>query len=254
MLIVISPAKTLNFKSPKNIQDYTIPAFIKESSRLIKELQKYTPEDLSELMSVSPTIGRLNFERFHEWKTDINPENDKQAILAFNGNVYLGLKANTFNIEDFSFAQQHLRILSGLYGVLRPLDLMKAYRLEMGTHLKTRSYSNLYQFWDDKITNEINKQLREIKSKTLINLASAEYFKSIQLKNLKATVITPEFREDRDGKFEVISIYAKKARGLMSRFIIKNRLDDPEDIKHFEEEGYRFNDHLSKKPVWVFSR
>jgi len=205
-------------------------------------------------MKVSTKIADLNFDRYEAWKKPFTPKNAKQAILAFKGDVYTGLDAESFKADDFKFAQNHLRVLSGLYGLLRPLDLMQPYRLEMGTKLDTEEGKNLYEFWGSDITQGLNKQLKKIKSDTLINLASNEYFKSVKSKELNATIITPAFKEYKNGEYKMIGIYAKKARGLLSRYIIKNMLSDPEDFKSFNEEGYRFNKTLSKGNNWVFTR
>ena len=205
-------------------------------------------------MNVSAKIADLNFDRYESWKKPFTQKNAKQAVLAFKGDVYTGLNAESFNTADFKFAQSHLRVLSGLYGLLRPLDLMQPYRLEMGTRLKTDQGKNLYEFWGTDITQGLNKQLKKIKSDTLINLASNEYFKSVKPQELNAEIITPAFKEFKNGDYKMIGIYAKKARGLLSRYIIQNKLSDPEDIKLFNEDGYKFNKKLSKGSNWVFTR
>ena len=205
-------------------------------------------------MKVNSQIAELNYERFFRWNPDFNMENANHTLLSFKGDVFLGIDALSFTHDDFKFAQSHLRVLSGLYGLLRPLDLMQPYRLEMGTKLDTEEGKNLYEFWGSDITEGLNKQLKKIKSDTLINLASNEYFKSVKPKELNATIITPAFKEYKNGEYKMIGIYAKKARGLLSRYIIKNKLSDPEDLKSFNEEGYRFNKTLSKGNNWVFTR
>lgn len=254
MLIVISPAKTLDYETPPKTKVFTIPDYLKQSQQLINRLRNLSSLDISELMKVSTKIADLNFDRYESWKKPFTEKNAKQAILAFKGDVYTGLDAETFKADDFKFAQKHLRVLSGLYGLLRPLDLMQPYRLEMGTKLQTDSGKNLYEFWGSDITEGLNAQLKKIKSKTLINLASNEYFKSVKPKELNAEIITPAFKEFKNGEYKMIGIYAKKARGLLSRYIIQNKLNDPEDIKSFDEEGYRFNKTLSKGNNWVFTR
>lgn len=254
MLIVISPAKTLDFESPPATDTYTQPDFLKESKKLVRELQQLTPEDISKLMGISPKLGELNFQRYMNWKTPFKPGNARQAVLAFKGDVYTGLDAQRFSRRDFDFAQKHLRILSGLYGVLRPLDLMQPYRLEMGTRLPNPRGDTLYDFWGGRITEALNEQLAAIKSRTLINLASNEYFKAVQPGALRAEVITPVFKDLKGGKYKVVSFYAKKARGLMSAYIIVNRLRKPDDIKGFDWEGYSYNDDLSTAREWVFTR
>jgi len=205
-------------------------------------------------MKVSVKIADLNFDRYESWDKTFTTSNAKQTALAFKGDVYTGLDAESFNAKDFKFAQQHLRVLSGLYGLLRPLDLMQPYRLEMGTKLKTGHAKNLYEFWGSTITEGLNTQLKKIKSEILINLASNEYFKSIKPKELNAEIITPAFKEFKNGDYKMIGIYAKKARGMLSRYIIKHQLSNAEDIKTFDEEDYTFNKRLSQGNTWVFTR
>ena len=254
MLIVISPAKTLDYETTPKTKVFTTPDYLDHSQRLISRLRNFSSLDISGLMKVSAKIADLNFDRYESWKTPFTEKNAKQAILAFKGDVYTGLDAESFKADDFKFAQKHLRVLSGLYGLLRPLDLMQPYRLEMGTRLKTDEGKNLYEFWGSDITEGLNNQLKKIKSDTLINLASNEYFKSVKPKELNARIITPAFKEFKNGEYKMIGIYAKKARGLLSRYIIKNKLSDPEDLKLFNEEGYKFNKTLSKGNNWVFTR
>jgi len=254
MLIVISPAKTLDYETTPKTKVFTTPDYLDHSQCLINRLRNFSSLDISDLMKVSAKIADLNFERYESWKKPFTEKNAKQAILAFKGDVYTGLDAESFKADDFKFAQKHLRVLSGLYGLLRPLDLMQPYRLEMGTKLKTDAGKNLYEFWGSDITNGLNKQLKKIKSDTLINLASNEYFKSVKPKELNAEIITPAFKEFKNGEYKMIGIYAKKARGLLSRYIIQNKLSDPEDLKSFNEEGYKFNKKLSKGNNWVFTR
>lgn len=254
MLIVVSPAKTLDYETPPKTKIHTVPDFLKESQKLIKRLREFAPQDISELMNVSSNIADLNFDRYKSWSINFSEKNAKQALLAFKGDVYTGLDAETFSAKDFKFAQQHLRMLSGLYGLLRPLDLMKPYRLEMGTRLSTERGKNLYEFWGSEITQALNQQLKKIKSDYLINLASNEYFKSVKPKELNAEIITPAFKDYKAGQYKMIGVYAKKARGSLSRFIIQNQLTDPEDIKDYAVDGYRYNESLSKGNTWVFSR
>ncbi len=254
MLIVISPAKTLDYETPAKTKTFTIPDYLDYSQRLINRLRNFSALDIAELMKVSSKIAELNFDRYESWKTPFTEKNAKQAILAFKGDVYTGLDAESFKAADFKFAQQHLRVLSGLYGLLRPLDLMQPYRLEMGTKLKTDAGKNLYEFWGSVITDGLNKQLKKIKSDTLINLASNEYFKAVKPGELNGQIITPAFKEYKNGDYKMIGIYAKKARGMLSRFIIQNKLTDVDAIKDFAEEGYRFNKKLSKGNNWVFTR
>jgi cytoplasmic iron level regulating protein YaaA (DUF328/UPF0246 family) len=254
MLIVVSPAKTLDYESPPKTRVFTRPDYLDNSQELISHLRQLSSLDISELMKVSVKIADLNFGRYKTWNKKFTEKNAKQSVLAFKGDVYTGLDAESFSSKDFSFAQKHLRILSGLYGLLRPLDLMQPYRLEMGTKLDTRRGKNLYEFWDSTITEGLNKQLNKIKSDTLINLASNEYFKAVKPKELNAEIITPAFKEYKDGEYKMIGIYAKKARGMLSRYIIQNQLIDPADMKSFTEDGYKFNKKLSKANTWVFSR
>jgi len=254
MLIVISPAKKLDYETPSKTSVFTTPDYMSDSKRLIQRLRDFSALDLAELMKLSMKLAELNFDRYEAWKPTCTEKNAKQAILAFQGDVYQGLDAASFSAADFKFAQQHLHILSGLYGLLRPLDLMQPYRLEMGTRLETDRGKNLYEFWGSTITEGLNKQLKKLKTDTLINLASNEYFKSVKTKELDANIITPAFKEFKNGDYKMIGIYAKRARGLMSRYIIKNKLNDPEALKEFDEEGYRFSSKLSKGNNWVFTR
>lgn len=254
MLIVISPAKTLDFETPPTIKSHTKPAMLKQSQTLIDNLRNHSALDLAELMKLSMKLAELNFERYHDWKTPFTTRNAKQAALAMKGDVYTGLAAESLSEADFDFAQQHLRILSGLYGVLKPLDLMRPYRLEMGTKLATDSGKDLYAFWGEEITRAINKALKAQGDDVLINLASNEYFKSIKQKLIKGRIITPQFKEKKDDGYRMIGFFAKRARGLMSRYIIEKRLQDPEDIKHFRKDGYRYSKQQSKGDQWVFIR
>ncbi|GAB3369838.1 peroxide stress protein YaaA [Spongiibacter taiwanensis] len=253
MLVVISPAKTLDFDTPPHIDQHTQPDFLKQSRQLIGELQQLNPEQISSLMSISGKLGELNHQRFMNWKTPFKPTNAKPAALAFRGDVYTGLDADSLTEDDFAFAQDHLRILSGLYGLLRPLDLIQPYRLEMGTRFQNTGGDNLYQFWGDRLTQALNKQLKEA-GPVLINLASKEYFSAVQPGKLNADVITPVFKDCKNGKYKIISFYAKKARGLMSAYIIKHRLTDPEGLKAFDSEGYYFSPEQSTAREWVFLR
>ena len=254
MLVVVSPAKNLDFQSPALIDDFSQPQLLKEAKMLISRCKKLSPADIASLMSLSDKLAGLNADRYAAWTVPFSPANAKQAILAFNGDVYVGLDANSFSAGDFAFAQQQLRILSGLYGVLRPLDLMQAYRLEMGTRLDTKQGDNLYQFWGDTITRTLNQTLQDQGGEVLINLASNEYFKSVKTKLLKATIVTPEFKDEKGGQYKVISFFAKKARGMMARYIIQHRLKDPEQLKHFNLGGYQYSEALSTTNKLVFTR
>lgn len=254
MLTVISPAKTLDYETPAATEAYTQPMQLTQSRKLIRRLRELGSDDLARLMSISDNLAELNRQRFRKWKTPFKPDNARQALFAFKGDVYLGLDAYSLDTDSIDYAQQHLRILSGLYGLLRPLDLMQPYRLEMGTRLSTDAGSNLYQFWDERITRSLNQELKQTGASCLINLASNEYFKAVKPKLLQAEIITPTFREYRKGEYRFISFSAKKARGLMSRYLIDQRIDEPEGLKDFNSEGYRYNPDLSKDCDWVFTR
>jgi cytoplasmic iron level regulating protein YaaA (DUF328/UPF0246 family) len=254
MLLLISPAKTLDFETPAPTTEFTQADFLKESKQLISELRALAPHDISQLMHISDKLGLLNFDRFASWKTPFKPGNAKQALFAFQGDVYTGMQAETFSAGEIQFAQQHLRILSGLYGLLRPLDLMQAYRLEMGTGFANSRGKNLYEFWGDSITNALNKQLAALNSTVVINLASNEYFSAVKPKLLNAEIITPIFKDKKNGQYKIISFFAKKARGMMSAYIIQHRINNPQAIKQFDVAGYSFNAAMSSASDWVFTR
>jgi len=254
MLTIISPAKTLDYESPIAVSGQSEISFAKESKQLISILKKFKPEELEKLMRVSHKIAMLNYDRYAQWKYPFNNQDSRQALFAFKGEVYNGLDAYSLNQKETDFAQNHLRMLSGLYGVLKPYDMMLPYRLEMGTKLETEKFKHLYDFWGDKIRKSIQKAIDESGSNVLVNLASAEYFKAANLNKIKAEIITPSFKEAREDGFKMITIFAKKARGLMSRFIIQNRIENAEDLKHFEVEGYFYNDKLSEGNNFIFTR
>ncbi len=254
MLMLISPAKKLDVETPPVIKKSTQATMLDDAELLIDELRKLAPQDVSALMGISDKLGLLNYQRYQDWQQPFSGDNAKQALLSFKGDVYVGLDAESFSSQDFSFAQKHLRILSGLYGLLRPLDLMQAYRLEMGTRFQNSRGKDLYQFWGSKITDEINSQLKNNKSDHLVNLASNEYFKSVKPKELKSEIITPIFKDCKNGQYKIISFYAKKARGLMANYIIKNKITQAEDIKAFDLEGYEYSEALSKGNDWIFTR
>lgn len=254
MLLVVSPAKNLDYDSPLATEQFSQPELLEHSQLLIKQCKKLTPADISSLMGISDKLAGLNAARFGEWATPFTQENARQAILAFNGDVYTGLDAKSFSEKDFVFAQQHMRILSGLYGLLKPLDLMQAYRLEMGKKLDNDRGSNLYQFWGDIIAEHLNAAIEAQGDNVLINLASNEYFKSVKKKSLKAEVITPAFKDWKNGQYKMISFFAKKARGLMARYIIENQITDVEQLKGFDVAGYQYSTELSKANDWVFTR
>jgi cytoplasmic iron level regulating protein YaaA (DUF328/UPF0246 family) len=252
MLIVISPAKSLDFENPAPVNTHTLPGFVAESEQIINKLRTLSRKKLRSLMGISENLAILNQTRYAEWTPEFSIADSKQAIFAFKGDVYLGLQAENYTEEDLDYAQDHLRILSGLHGLLRPLDLIHPYRLEMGSSLPLRRKKNLYEFWGDRISETLNKALESQNDKLLINLASQEYFKAVRTDVLDARVITPHFRYLKNGKLTQISFFAKKARGAMSSFIIQNRLTDPEDIKGFDQDGYRFDPAGSKDDTWLF--
>jgi len=254
MLSVISPAKTLDFETPATSATHSQPDFLDHSQQLIDILRDYSPQQLSELMSISDKLAGLNAARFGEWQLPFTPANAKPAAQAFQGDVYTGLEAASFSDDDNAFAQRHLRILSGLYGLLRPLDLIQPYRLEMGTRLPNPAGKDLYAFWRDTLTPALDQAIAESGSKVLVNLASNEYFKSIDTKRLDARIITPVFKDEKNGQFKIISFYAKKARGLMAAWMIRERLNDPEALTQFDVAGYAFNPAMSDGDTLVFTR
>lgn len=252
MKIVISPAKSLNFEQELPTQKFSESSFLKESRQIHKVLKQQSPKELSELMSISDKLADLNWQRNQEWKTPFTPENARPAIYTFDGDVYTGLDAYTIPVEKLDTLQDRLRILSGLYGLLKPLDLIQAYRLEMGTKLPIGDKKNLYEFWKGTITKALNKELK--KGELFINLASNEYFSAVDVKALKVPVITPDFKDYKDGKLKMISFFAKKARGMMVRYIIDTNAETIDDLKGFNYEGYQYDDSLSKGNHLVFTR
>ena len=254
MLMVISPAKTLDYTSPLATQEYSLPRYLEQSSQLIEVLRTLSPNQLAELMQLSDKLAGLNVARFTQWQPDFTLENARQAILAFRGDVYTGLDADSLSAADFKYAQQHLRILSGLYGVLRPLDLMQPYRLEMGTKLDNPVGANLYEFWGEQITDSLNQCLAEQKTDVLLNLASNEYFKAVKPKQLKATLIDVDFKDCKNGQYKIISFYAKKARGMMARYVIENKIDSVAGLRKFNAQGYYYSAEQSKPEHLVFLR
>ena len=254
MLIVISPAKKLDYSSPVTAKNHSQPALLDHSAELLQGLKKLSPQDVCALMGLSDNLGALNYERFQAWDRPFTEDNAKPAILAFKGDVYKGLDADSMTEKQLEWAQDHLRILSGLYGLLRPMDLMQPYRLEMGTKFANQRGKDLYQFWGNIITDEINSLLSNAKSPVLLNLASNEYFKSVQQKNIAGRIVTPVFMDKKGDKYKIISFYAKKARGLMSAFIIKNKITAVDGIKKFNVDGYSFNSAMTDGDSWVFTR
>lgn len=252
MKIVISPAKTLDYETPLTIQDYTLPVFTEETAKLNAALKKQSPKKLSDLMSISAALAELNHERNQTRTTEYTTQNARQAVFAFKGDVYVGLDAYSLSVDQVVQLQEKLRILSGLYGVLKPLDLMQPYRLEMGTKLKVGRKENLYQFWDKKITEALNDELSA--EEPLINLASNEYFSAIKINLLKSPVITPVFKDFVNGKSKIVSFHAKKARGMMVRYIIDQNIEQVEDLKTFNYGNYEFDDKQSSATELVFVR
>jgi len=253
MLIVISPSKTLDFAA-NEFQTHSQPRQLQHSQQLIDTVKQLSAKQLAELMKISGKLSELNWQRYQDFKQPFNLDNAKQALLAFKGDVCGGIDSDNYDADDFDFAQKHLRILSGLYGALKPLDLIQPYRLEMGTRLQNKQGKNLYEFWDAQVTELLNKDLSEDSLPLLINLASNEYFKVIKAKQLNAKILTLNFKENKSGVYKIIGIHAKRARGLMTNFIIKNRLTKAEQIKTFDLEDYAFNESLSSDKEWVFSR
>lgn len=253
MLVVISPAKkiTIPKESP---EQKTIPVYQNEANNLANLLKELSLDRLQKTLKISDSLAKMNFERYLNWQNTPDTSTMNQAAFLFQGMTYNGLGISKFSDKDLQKSQNQLRILSGLYGILKPLDIIQPYRLEMGTIWKTANFSNLYEYWGNKINIEIEKTLLENKYKTLVNLASIEYFKSIQIRNLSVPVIFPVFKDNRGNGYKMIAIYAKKARGLMSRFIIKNNITDPKDLQAFNEDGYYYNNSLSRKEMPVFTR
>ena len=254
MLSVISPAKTLDFETAPLTRRASQPRLLERSAELIADARAMSPDDIRELMGVSDNIAQLNHRRFMNWATPFSPDNAKQALFAFRGDVYTGLDADSLDTAGLGFAQQHLRILSGLYGVLRPLDLMQPYRLEMGVKFANSGGRNLYEFWGESIVRTLNRDLGKSGSRVLVNLASNEYFKAVRRDVLDAEVITPVFKDLKGGKYKIISFYAKKARGQMARFIIDRQVNDPAQLKEFRVDGYRYNRAESTAREIVFTR
>lgn len=254
MLALISPAKTLDYESTLPTDVHTLPRLLEHSQQLIDVSRKLSATDISSLMRVSDKIAQLNVARFHDWQSELNFSNARQALFAFKGDVYTGLEAYQLNEPKIEYAQKHLRILSGLYGLLRPLDLMMPYRLEMGTKLKNTRGHNLYDFWGKGITDLINHDLSQSNSTSLVNLASDEYYKAIQPRHINAEIIKPVFLDQKNGQYKVISFYAKKARGLMARYIIDGEITQLNDLKSFNSAGYYFDAASSLKGELVFKR
>ncbi len=254
MLFVISPAKALDYDTPAHVKTFTQPLFVEQAGELIAVLREKSPQQVAELMDLSDQLAGLNVARYEAWSPKFTAKNSKQAVLAFDGDVYGGLDARTLNEEELDWLQQHLCILSGLYGVLRPLDRMQPYRLEMGTRLKTDKGTNLYRFWGSQIAEYLNRRARADRSPVLVNLASEEYFKAVDLKALQPRVVSCVFEEKKGAKYQIVSFFAKRARGLMVRYALQRRASKPEDLKGFDLEGYRFCAAASETDRLVFRR
>ncbi|MEC8437593.1 MAG: peroxide stress protein YaaA [Pseudomonadota bacterium] len=255
MLAILSPAKTLDFDSPLTTDQHSAPEFTKESSALIKTLRQLEPSDIGSLMGISDKLAALNHDRYAHWSAKSDDASGARAsLLAFKGDVYLGLDAQTLSKRDFTWAQKRLRVLSGLYGLLRPLDRIHPYRLEMGTALGNTAGKDLYEFWGGKVTQALNEALAEQRSKVLINLASNEYYKVVQAQNIDGRIVTINFKEWRRDAYRFVSFSAKKARGLMARYMIDQRAERADDLKAFDVEGYAFNEELSSRDEWIFTR
>ena len=255
MLILLSPAKILNFKPQNTILDFTIPEFSIEAKEIIELLQNLTSNELGKVLDINNNLTQLNFDRIYNWHFPFTPQNAKQAVLTYDGEVFRGLNAKTFSEKDFEYAQKHLRLLSGLYGVLRPLDLIQPYRLEVSSKLNNPCGNDMYSFWSEKVTTSVLKTLKSSgKPEIILNLLSGEYFKTLNLKNEKVRVINVEFFEYKDDRLKQIVIYIKKARGLMARFVIQNQIEDIEDLKGFSDEGYWYSPQLSNEKKLVFTR
>lgn len=253
MLTVLSPAKTLDYETPAKIDVKTTPEFLDQSDRLAARLKKMTPKQLRALMGISDDLAELNHGRFQDWCVPLPDDASKQAVLAFNGDVYAGLEADKMTEKQLLYAQDFLRILSGLYGILRPLDAMLPYRLEMGTQLKNRRGKDLYAFWGTRLTESLNRQLASTDAKYLLNLASNEYFRSVQAKKISVPIIAPVFKDKSNGKYRVISFFAKQARGAMASWVIRKRVKTPEKLIQFDGDGYQYDEESSTelKPVFL---
>ena len=254
MIVIVSPAKSLDLKSKPQTHAFSQPAFLDESTELVNVLKELSPKQISELMGISYDLAQLNYDRFQAWQLPFDIENSKQAIFTFSGDVYTGFDAYSLNEKQINYCQSHLKILSGLYGILKPLDLIQAYRLEMGSKLSVGPHRQLYSFWKSKLTDNINNSIEETGSKILVNLASIEYSKAIQMKKIDADIVNPVFKDWKNDSYKIISFFAKKARGLMARHIIEEQINSTEDLKGFNKEGYVYNEELSQETPFTFTR
>jgi len=254
MIVILSPAKRLNFQEPNRAGRHTIPTYIEESEILVDRLKKLSAKKLQKLMDINNNLAETNYDRYQNWSPVFNEDVAKPAILAFRGDVFLGMDPQSYGKEDFDFAQDHVRILSGLHGILKPLDLIRPYRLEMGTQLKIGKSKDLYAFWKDKITRDITNSTAFQQDHTIINIASKEYFGAVDSASIRGRIIEPSFKEYKNGSYRPIHIFMKKARGMMTSYIVKNKIREPEEIKLFNWEGYEYNDQLTKGDQWVYTR
>jgi len=254
MIILLSPAKTLDFETPDVVTEHTIPSFASDAARLIRILKKFSVSDVKDLMHISDNLAVLNRNRFKSFSKEYTEENSKSAIMAFKGDVYTGFDADSLDKKGLDFANEHVRILSGLYGILKPYDRMQPYRLEMGTKLENKKGTNLYHYWGDTLSKNLNKELKEKNSDTIVNLASNEYYKAVDKKKLKANVIDIDFREDKSGEYKFVSFFAKKARGLMTRYIVDHQITSASDLRGFDYEGYRYEEGSSSDQKLLFVR
>jgi cytoplasmic iron level regulating protein YaaA (DUF328/UPF0246 family) len=254
MIVVLNSSKTLDVESGPTPPIRTLPEYLDDAALLVGRLRKFSVAELGHLMGVSEKLARLNAARYKSWHTPFTPSNARPAILAYSGDVYAGMATDAYGNADFRFAQDHVRILAGLYGILKPLDLIQPYRLEMGTRFSTPRGDNLYDFWGERLTESLQRALRESKSGVLLNLASVEYLKAVDTDRLEADVITPLFKQERNGKLKTIAVYTKKARGMMCDYLIRNRITNPQKVKTFDRDGYRFDPQGSSKSEWLFRR
>ncbi len=253
MIIILSPAKRMNYEE-QGVKKHTLPQYLDHSGLVAKKMKQLSVGELEKLMKISKDLAELNYERYQEWKPIMELPEAKQSVLAFRGDAYLGMEVDTLKAKDLDFANKHLRILSGLYGLLRPTDLIRPYRLEMGTKIGVGKKKNLYEFWTEILTGDLCQLLDKTKSKTLVNLASNEYFKAIDTSQIKKPIITPIFKDRKGDNYKVLFAYAKKARGAMTRFAIDKRMEDPEGLKSFDWDGYYYNKKMSSETDWVFTR
>ena len=254
MLVLLSPSKTMAFEDDVRADKYTMPAFQQEAEELVEQLRSYSPDDIGELMRVNPKLAKLNFDRFQQYDPDFKHNHARQALLAYRGDVYDGIPVSSYTEEDLDFAQQQVRILSGLYGILKPLDLIQPYRLEMSTKLPNKRGANLYEYWKEQLTDYVNHEIQEGGHEAVINLASEEYFKALDKQALTKPVIAPAFKDQKNGSYKTVAIYAKKARGRMTDFIVRNRITDPDAVQGFDVDGYLYHEVLSSPANPVFTR